>query len=70
MHPHLSIVDYAIDLSLRDFWSAFHQANQMGWINFHGPFDRQLEENELDIEEYLHYFRYPPSLDLASPVSA
>ena len=51
------IIHECNDLSLQDFWSAFYTARRMGWLNFHGPTDGQLEENELDIEEYLHYSR-------------
>ena len=53
VQPCLSIA-HELDLSLRDFWSAFHQADRMGWINFHGSVNCELEENELDIAEYLH----------------
>jgi hypothetical protein len=56
VQPNLSIA-HDLDLSLRDFWSSFHQANRMGWINFHGSVSSELEENELDIEEYIHYSR-------------
>ena len=47
------------DLSLRDFCSAFHEARCMGWINFDVSKNQELGENELDIEEYVHYSRLP-----------
>jgi hypothetical protein len=46
-----------LDLSLGDFWGAFHHAKAMGWIDFSDFGEREVGEKELDIQEYLHYAR-------------